>query len=82
VEEYEKLSKYDGEIIEQLEKGATSLFLCHQHNMLFVPDGSGATAQKSYWQCAFMRNAWSLNPTVIKQTCPCSLAVQRLQLME
>jgi hypothetical protein len=31
-EEYEKLSKYDGEIIEQFKKGATSLFLCHQHN--------------------------------------------------
>ncbi len=31
-EEYEKLSKYDGEIIEQLTKGATGLFLCHQQN--------------------------------------------------
>lgn len=31
-EEYQKLTKYDGEIIEQVTKGATSLFLCHQHN--------------------------------------------------
>lgn len=31
-EEYEKLAKYDGEIIEQFKKGATGLFLCHQHN--------------------------------------------------
>lgn len=31
-EEYEKLAAYDGEIIEQVMKGATSLFLCHQKN--------------------------------------------------
>jgi hypothetical protein len=31
-EEYQKLPKYDGEIIEQLTQGATGLFLCHQHN--------------------------------------------------
>jgi hypothetical protein len=31
-EEYAKLAKYDGEIIEQFTKGATGLFLCHQQN--------------------------------------------------
>ena len=31
-EEYEKLVKYDGEIIDQFTKGATGLFLCHQQN--------------------------------------------------
>lgn len=29
-EEYEKLPGYDGEIIDQLNAGATSLFMCHQ----------------------------------------------------
>ena len=30
--EYERLPDYDGEIIEQLMKGATGLFGCHQAN--------------------------------------------------
>lgn len=30
--EYVKLPDYDGEIVEQLMKGATGLFLCHQQN--------------------------------------------------
>lgn len=30
--EYEKLPAYDGEIVEQVMKGATGLFLCHQQN--------------------------------------------------
>lgn len=30
--EYEKLPKYDGEMVEQLMNGATGLFLCHQRN--------------------------------------------------
>jgi hypothetical protein len=29
-EEYEKLKNYDGEIIDQLTKGAAGLFMCHQ----------------------------------------------------
>lgn len=31
-DEYEKLPKYDGEIVTQAMKGATGLFLCHQRN--------------------------------------------------
>lgn len=31
-EEYDKLPSYDGEIVEQLMKGGTALFLCHQQN--------------------------------------------------
>lgn len=31
-EEYDKLPSYDGEIVEQLMKGGTGLFLCHQQN--------------------------------------------------
>lgn len=30
--EYVKLTKYDGETIEQLLKGGTSLFFCHQND--------------------------------------------------
>ena len=30
--EYEKLPQYDGEIIEQLFKGGTTLFMCHQNS--------------------------------------------------
>jgi hypothetical protein len=30
--EYDKLPQYDGEIIEQLGKGGTALFLCHQRD--------------------------------------------------
>lgn len=30
--EYEKLPRYDGEIIEQVMKGGVGLFLCHQQN--------------------------------------------------
>jgi hypothetical protein len=30
--EYEKLPSFDGEIVEQLMKGGTGLFLCHQKN--------------------------------------------------
>lgn len=29
-DEYEKLPKYDGEIIDQLQSGSTGVFLCHQ----------------------------------------------------
>lgn len=29
-EEYDKLPNYDGEIIEQVEKGGMGLFMCHQ----------------------------------------------------
>jgi hypothetical protein len=32
--EYEKLPDYDGEIIEQIEKGATHAFQCHQAERL------------------------------------------------
>lgn len=31
-EEYTKLPRFDGEIIEQLVSGGTGLFLCHQQN--------------------------------------------------
>jgi hypothetical protein len=31
-EEYAKLSAYDGEIIEQVMKGGTGLFMCHQRD--------------------------------------------------
>jgi hypothetical protein len=31
-EEYEKLPRYDGEIIEQLNAGAGGLFMCHQRD--------------------------------------------------
>lgn len=31
-EEYEKLKTYDGEIGEQMMKGATAVFLCHQRD--------------------------------------------------
>lgn len=31
-EEYEKLPSFDGEIVEQLMKDGTALFLCHQQN--------------------------------------------------
>lgn len=30
--EYEKLPAYDGEIIEQVQKGAFGLFMCHQQD--------------------------------------------------
>lgn len=30
--EYDKLPTYDGSIVEQLEKGATGVFMCHQGN--------------------------------------------------
>lgn len=30
--EYDKLPQYDGEIIEQVMKGGTALFLCHQRD--------------------------------------------------
>lgn len=31
-EEYDKLPAYDGEIIQQLQAGATQLFMCHQRD--------------------------------------------------
>jgi len=32
INEYVKLPEYDGEIFEQLMKGATALFMCHQND--------------------------------------------------
>jgi hypothetical protein len=69
-EEYEKLPAYDGDIPEQVEKGAFGVFLCHQANGFICSGWAGCHDMANNLAC---RMDHEVDPSILDYESPVPL---------